>query len=137
MAGDIDEDLPGLTQVKALREALEGISGQAERLRELSRLEGAMERLVEERSRLLFGDVPEVLAAVDEESAARLRDLLGLEEIRPRRGDAFRPSEHNMLRAVPDGGEGLEDRIAECHAAGLRLRESGRVVRQAEVSVFV
>lgn len=61
---------------------------------------------------------------------------MGLEEVRPARGETLKASEHSLLRVERTPEPGMEGRIAQCLRAGLRLRSSGELVRKAEVSVY-
>jgi len=93
--------------------------------------------LVEDLEELQRGaDLPPgALAAIHRELEGILEDA-GLEEVRPRRGDAVDRAEHSLLRVERTAEEGLAGRVAACLRPGLRWRTTGQTVRRAEVSVF-
>lgn len=78
---------------------------------------------------------PEHLGALHHAVEGILEDM-GLEEIRPARGETLKAAEHSLLRVERTPEPGMEGRIAQCLRAGLRLRSSGELVRKAEVSVY-
>lgn len=78
---------------------------------------------------------PEHLGALHHALEAILEDM-GLEEIRPARGETLKAAEHSLLRVERTPEPGMEGRVANCLRVGLRLRANGELVRKAEVSVY-
>lgn len=109
------------------------------------------EQLQRRARRYVFVDLPDVLEDLAElghrelspDQLGPLQHALegilvdvGLEEIRPARGETVEAAEHSLLRVEPGPEPGLEGRVASCLRAGLRVRATGEVVRKAEVSVY-
>lgn len=109
----------------------------------------ARDELAEARNRMVFVDLPDLLAQSEDlarcadtegrraldEFRRRVLEVVGLDEIHPRRGEPFDASRHSMLQASHE--DGPENTVARCLAPGLVLRATGQLVRKADVSVHL
>lgn len=147
-----------IDQLKALGYDLEMESRLQERASDILKLllprlleQGPAERLHQRARHYVFVHLPDLLEDLEDLGRRELApehlgalhhalegilEDMGLEEIRPARGDALKASEHSLLRVERTPEPGMEGRIAQCLRAGLRLRSSGELVRKAEVSVY-
>ena len=65
-----------------------------------------------------------------------LLDDYGIVPVEVQIGDNYSPAEHKILKVIDTNDEAQNGKIAECIICGFRDMETGRLLRQSEISIF-